>query len=313
LKSRKNNGLEAAFAFYMQKKYPDYNFVHHRRFKLRKDDGVIVSYETDFYFSDYNIAVEMDGEDFHNEEKDSIRDHYLKKHYDIETIRIKRKAWMFDYKKILQELNRRFCNHDHLYNFKFIKPRKIIKYHGIKNGFNTIKQWDITVENGSSFICQGFVIHNSSYDMKPGLLSGPKAKVSKDGSRYNIIPFQHKPSSKIQYGAGSRKQEQQNELRNVVKNYGLDKIIRGSRNKALQGKVKTLKALGIHNNLQGLTKYQKKYGKVTQSTYFTFRVVSDKSDPGSWMNPGYKGANIFPELEQFVSEETTNILQKVLG
>jgi len=191
--------------------------------------------------------------------------------------------------------------------------------------------YEIGLNEEAGWIEGGF----APYDMKPGLLKNIDVTkkgqgISKEGNRWKTIPFQHRPGSKMglpqfknvdssenntqtlkQTLSAVSRLNRKNDLNKTIKKYGLGKIIRGSNNKALEGKVGVMKD-GVTKNLGGLTKYQKSYGSRTQSTYMTFRRVSDKSDPSSWLHPGYSGANIFPDLERYVSSRVDDILNKFL-
>ena len=169
--------------------------------------------------------------------------------------------------------------------------------------------YEISLSDSMNWIEDGF----PGYDMKPGLLNGPKSRVNKQGKRYNIVPFRHKPFGKAGGSSNSTRAKLQNELSATIKKYGLDQIIKDSNNRALEGRVKSLTNKGLLPNLQGLTKYQKRYKSVIQSTYMTFRVVSENSSPSSWIHPGYRGANIFPELEKYVDEQIDEILTHILS
>lgn len=152
----------------------------------------------------------------------------------------------------------------------------------------------------------------AGYDMKAAILAGPRSlHIGAKGQRYKHVPFRHHPYSKVAYPG--RRGQIQNEVRRVISEYGLDKIIKASGNKALQGKVASVTSKDIMPEVRGLTKYQKTYRKKTESTYMTFRTISDNSPPGSWVvrNP-WMGAKIFPELEKFVREEMHTIINALV-
>lgn len=244
-KARKNSKLELAFERYISPYYP--NYIRQYRVPIIKENGLKSVYRLDFYFPEHNVGIEMDGTHFHTDkQKDQKRDSYIKKQHNIDVIRITDVEWRKDYKNCIESVCRRMANHEGLYNFTFCKIKKI--KHGIpKNGFNTTRQWDITVEHGSSFLCQGIIIHNSSFDMKPGLLHGPSAKIAEDGSMYNIVPIQ-----------GSAE-----------------------------------------------------YGSSPKET--TFKVVSSKSPSTSFIHPGFAGIHAFDYAAQYIDEELTNIIYRILG
>jgi hypothetical protein len=123
------------------------------------------------------------------------------------------------------------------------------------------------------------------WDMKPMLLGGPKARSSKGGGRYNIIPFRHRTP-----GGASVNQH----FSGVMPASILKKAMRLKPGQRLRGTEKTYPARankvtgsphrsGIY---EGMKKVEKKYGEKTQSKYMTFRVVSDSSPSGAWWHPG---------------------------
>ncbi len=161
-----------------------------------------------------------------------------------------------------------------------------------------------------------------TFDMKPGLINGPKSKVSKEGFRYNTVPFFHSPNSKAplsDYGEFLRSQ-----VKEIIKKNKLNRVFKNpDGGKPLQGVVARVKNTGI-KDLEGLVKIQKTYEKTTQSIYMTFRRVSSKSglpDPqrqilmgpsDAWIHPGYQGAKIFPLIEDYIQEEFENIITTLL-
>jgi hypothetical protein len=67
--------------------------------------------------------------------------------------------------------------------------------------------------------------------------------------------------------------------------------------------------------LNGLVKNEfqqkQKNGKtVTKSAYMTYRVVSEKSK--GWIHPGFWGARIFPDLEQWASQALPRMIEDIL-
>lgn len=152
---------------------------------------------------------------------------------------------------------------------------------------------------------QGF----ASYDMKPGLLAGPSAREGLHG-RYNVIPFRHMTPKKGSSGAmeGDRRAHgavMPQAVYKIVKERGTFKDPGdarlgqqlGQRSK-LPGAI-NLQALargaaspmsgpytwkyGLYHNMRRVVK---QYDKATQSTYMTWRTVSENSDPNSWIHPG---------------------------
>jgi len=142
------------------------------------------------------------------------------------------------------------------------------------------------------------------WDMKPMLLNGPKARVSKNGTRYNIIPFRHGTSSNYSPNSNARPMpqdiyKQARELKASVRQGNAMKW--GGRLPAT-GKPGQNPTTGYqHKNdiHEGMVRIEKQYGAATQSKYLTFRIVSSKSDPLSWWHPGYEAHHIAKGVSEF--------------
>lgn len=164
--------------------------------------------------------------------------------------------------------------------------------------------WVVYLRKGAGWIENGMPPHNMIGD----LTSGPKSRVAKDGSRYNIIPFKHnRPPQAV-----SRAQLQiQNIVKNELKRLGLDKPITiGGR--PVIGRAATLKTeltgpgmpVSRHGKpiLQNLIIYQRIVK--TQSgrervvrDIMTFRTASTKQyGTGLWDHPGLEGVKFFNKI-----------------
>lgn len=176
-------------------------------------------------------------------------------------------------------------------------------------------QYLIYLEDDTDYLESGY----SSFDQKPGLLNGPKSRPMKGGGRYTVVPFSHKRSA----GSATNLHEQlmATEVRQAL---GKARDVFGSATdlrktqmspmtgRPMQGKVGRVVGTDMHQNLQGLTKYQKTYEKTTQSQLMTFRTVSSRSKPNSWIHPGFRGAGVFPSLQVWAQQEIDNLLKKLL-
>ncbi len=147
-------------------------------------------------------------------------------------------------------------------------------------------------------------------DMKETLLSGRNAKVGKNGSRYNTVPFRHMgPNASGRNGApmgsaykASRGETEAEEIGKRV--YAAAKKLK--QGMSLQAGLAPL--LQSHHKTDiyaGMIKQQQAYtsasGKVTnQSQYKTFRRVSDNSDPDSWLHPGIKPHHLFDDAVAYI-------------
>jgi hypothetical protein len=145
----------------------------------------------------------------------------------------------------------------------------------------------------------------AGFDIKPGLLRSKSAKTGKKGQKYIAVPFRHMTPQK---GTSA------NRAHGAVMPPDVYKIVRksgafqdpgdpgmgeqlGQRSKLAA--VVNLQALARDEEAPMATNYtwkyglyhgmrqiKKQYGKTEQSTYWTWRTVSERSDPSSWIHPG---------------------------
>jgi hypothetical protein len=156
------------------------------------------------------------------------------------------------------------------------------------------------------------------FDMKPGLLNSPKAKLGKDGSRYITVPYRHGMPGTV--GLPSMPQH----IYDTAKTLGysrrnnfltalftgrkyswggrLEKTSEGQRSHITPhpGAGYTWKA----GQFSGMVRM----GKPNHTQYMTFRRVSSKSDEASWQYPGVKAR---PIREAVVENTKGEVLQLV--
>lgn len=168
----------------------------------------------------------------------------------------------------------------------------------------------------------------ASFDMKsvrPGWLGGSKAKTSADGSKYVVIPFRHSTGSSPQMAyTGKAKAidpDLKKQLRKAVKDYGLDKMTRAASGQVVPGVTARIpNKAPVHSYLRGMVRTQQPTAGVTKtglqrgsSTLTTFRVMSEKSKPDSWIHPGLDAVNILPEVERWIDGQLGNIIETILS
>jgi len=161
----------------------------------------------------------------------------------------------------------------------------------------------------------------ASFDMKkvrPGWLGGAKARTAKDGHKYIVIPFRHSTSSSgsLDYTGKAAAAGMKEKLQKATKEYGLNKMIKAASGQVVQGPVaKIPKNAPVHPYLKNLTRYQTKTGSGTtgQGRLMTFRIMSEKSEPDSWIHPGITAANLLPEVEMFIDNEMRQLLDRLMG
>ena len=132
------------------------------------------------------------------------------------------------------------------------------------------------------------------FDMKIGFGKSSRITQTKDGGWYLTIPFRHTtPKSNGGFGAPMPKA-----VYNIAK-----KLSPGSK-MSVQGGNRTSWTGYTHKNniYDGLQRIVKSYQRTSQSQYYTFRRVSNKSDAMSWWHPGYTGVKIAESLMPFAQQ-----------
>lgn len=169
----------------------------------------------------------------------------------------------------------------------------------------------------------------SSFDMKtvrPGWLGGSKAKTSADGSKYVTIPFRHSTGSgkRMAYtgkAAQVKDPSLKQQLRKAVRDYGLDRMTRTGTGQVVTGTTARIpNKAAVHPYLRGLTRIQQAATGTTpsglqkgSSSLMTFRRMSTKSKPESWIHPGLDGVHLMPEVESFIDSQLGRLIETMLG
>lgn len=163
-----------------------------------------------------------------------------------------------------------------------------------------------------------------SFDMKqirPGWLGGKKVHHGKNGD-YVIVPMRHSTGQSTRFDyTGKAKAitgpDLKTQLRQVVKQYGLDKALTSATGEVATRRV-PLNA-PVHPYLQGLQKTEMAQpssaakGFSRSSTLTTFRIMSVNSAADAWIHPGLKPANLLQEVEAWVDKELDRIVDTILG
>jgi hypothetical protein len=176
-------------------------------------------------------------------------------------------------------------------------------------------------EEGVDRIEQGY----GAFDMKPGLLKGPRSKVGADGRRYNTVPFRHyTPSSNSPISVGL---QMPNEVYAQAK-----KLTKTTLNP--DGSVNWGQALDWDQQQRvSWTGYQHKndiyhnmyrVGYQNHTQYVTFRRVSEPgfktlpngkmirvgSDPKSWWHPGLSPNPVIEAVYNYCMPQVEAMLLK---
>lgn len=132
------------------------------------------------------------------------------------------------------------------------------------------------------------------FDLKPMFATSSKKKASKGGGWYLDIPFQHGTPNALGAGMASKMPAGvYNAIKKKEANQPLKAQELPKNQQQTTSKTVTMPNSGIKTEYQtkapqyqGLTKIKDTTTGKTKG-YFTFRRVSDKSDPASWIHPGF--------------------------
>ena len=158
-----------------------------------------------------------------------------------------------------------------------------------------------------------------AYDQKDKLLSSPKAKTSKSGSRYITVPFRHgTPGTVTMPAMPQHVYDSAKTLGYSRKNNFLTAAITGRRYSWGGRLQKTSEGQRSHiaphpgkgyTWTTGLYSGMVKMGKENHSQYLTFRRVSSNSDPRSWQFPGVKPRPIREAVVENTREEVLQLIR----
>lgn len=163
------------------------------------------------------------------------------------------------------------------------------------------------------------------FDLKKGLQYGKKVKIKKDGGWYTTVPFRFATAGSLGESSifsGVLPQPVQEAVKkkgffNPLKMGDIPEPYQIPRVQPVKLKSGAFTEYEHKSSIyEGLMRSSKKYEKVTQSQYVTFRRVSDKSDPFSWRHPGLHALNLADKalerinIEEQIGESTNKYLEK---
>lgn len=162
----------------------------------------------------------------------------------------------------------------------------------------------------------------SGGDLKPFLLNGRNARMTKDGKRFNVVSFRH--------GTPGTSGRSFPAMGAVQAAHGMNRSDAEQLGKRVYAQARKLSATTSHPGagtrwggrlpegtggatplsnrgtgyqhktdiFAGMVRQEKAYANRVQSSYRTFRAVSDNSDPGSWVHPGIIRHDFFGRAAQ---------------
>jgi hypothetical protein len=154
------------------------------------------------------------------------------------------------------------------------------------------------------------------FDIKVGILNSPKAKISKQGFKYRVVPMG--PLTKNAPGSNTEKgQLYQGLIRETLNRpkYGKSKTklqMDGTVSVIREIVAKDDKMKGMYRIDTYANNIAKESGqKPLSSKNVLFRVVSEKR-PEAFLHPGIKPANIFKDTEAYINAVAPDMLAKFI-
>jgi len=171
-----------------------------------------------------------------------------------------------------------------------------------------------------------------SFDMKKTHTKGPRSRISEEGYPYLIVPFQWgTPGKKGQKPVGFRSVMPINVYKIVSKFNKMTTLVdaKNSNKKTpnnqtpsqMVGRAQYNKGydrlsgaefagtVEEKTRMDGMVRAEDSTGKDRAAGYFTFRVISAKSPPGSWINPGIRARPV----TQAVANSTRKFVEESIG
>lgn len=297
-------------------------FIRDKTFK-RFSTVIFHKYYFDFAIPEHKICIEVNGERFHTAEQDLLR----KKE-------VEEKGWRYlsfwsqqiykDLDNCIKEVYRVLDNHED--NYEFIEGTFTIEKVIRKKYNSTFKyKYNLTVENDSSYIANGIVTHNS------GFSKSDKIKYTKDGGWYLTIPFRFSTPGSLGeseafsgvlptavYNEAKKMSPTQSQFKGSIKmgetlsRMQVPKEFSDPKKRAAVSNLETQKTFEEYEHktsiYAGMQRSEKTYQAATQSMFNTFRRVSSKSDPNSWIHQGMRARNLAEKaFSQFNITEEVDI------
>jgi hypothetical protein len=173
-------------------------------------------------------------------------------------------------------------------------------------------------------------------DLKPGLLSGAKVRYSKSGTPYNIVSFRQgtpkslanpMPVNVYNLAKAAFDKADAEKAAGVRKTPGTSRIVSTSplktawgmrMGKDFGGPATTIKTTSkgtyAHkfSKYAGMVRMQVSTEHAKRSEYITFRCVSARSDPASWIVPPLEGAPIRQAVVEKMRDETVTLMREAI-
>lgn len=179
-------------------------------------------------------------------------------------------------------------------------------------------------------------------NMRAWMLKSPKAKSTKDGGKYLVVPYRHgvpstkgrnvgNPMPKDVYGAAKQlaptftsvfeptsltgRLRSQTTWGGRLTRQGLSALeLSPKARQKVQDRLNELKRPWHTTSIwTGMIRNEAQYEKAKQSSYATFRTISSRSrDPRSWMHPGITARHFATRTQDKISGILTRVMLQVL-
>ncbi|MCL1993476.1 MAG: hypothetical protein FWG66_11085 [Spirochaetes bacterium] len=165
----------------------------------------------------------------------------------------------------------------------------------------------------------------SPFDMKKTHTKGPRSRVSKEGHGYLIVPFRWGTPGTVGF-----RNVMAGDVLNIVRKFEKMSTERSAddapdRDKTpnamgkMVGRAQYSKGYGrlsgaglADQNMAGMVRAHDEAGKNRASGYFTFRVISAKGRPGSWINPGIKARPVTQTVADITREPVSKLIETAM-
>ncbi|MDQ3171501.1 MAG: hypothetical protein M3Q55_15310 [Acidobacteriota bacterium] len=195
-------------------------------------------------------------------------------------------------------------------------------------GIQEIVVGDRTVEIGLRGMLPNMIENGwPGGDMREWMLQSAKAKSTKAGGKYLVVPFRHgSPTSGGRNVGAAMPQSIHNIAKRLAPTHtapnggatqwgdrlSIKKKMNEEARKILSTKKKEWHSASIY---MGMVRQEKTYAKATQSQYTTFRTISTrtaKTDPRSWMHPGTQAKHFAPRVQAYTSRIAGAFIERML-
>jgi hypothetical protein len=169
-----------------------------------------------------------------------------------------------------------------------------------------------------------------SFDMKQTHTKGPRSRISKKGVPYLIVPFQWGTPNTVKFGSVMTQS-----VYSIIKKFEKMRTLVGADNSNIKtpnnqtpsrmvGRAQynkgydRLTGMEIDGTVEektkmnGMVRAEDSTGKNRASGYFTFRVISAKSRPGSWINPGMKARHVTEAVVRKTKAPVSEMINEAL-